>query len=618
MARLRLLLLSGLLCACSDRSRGPSDAPGATGEPPAIESVQPWEGAPGDTVQVTGREFDPAPGATLAAFGGAPADISALTSGSLSLLLPPGALTGPVRVTTPQGTATSALHFIVADPQAAAPRIVSVTPLGGPPGSTVLLRGSGFQPERLANHVRFGEGLAEVSSASDTLLTVTVPPAATSGPLSLVTPGGRTQAPVAFVLHEGDSDCQTPTLVAGTLPGSLNWSRAGCPYVLLEEVRIPPGARVMVEDGVVIKLLGSEARLVVEGELVIEGLPGAPVVFTSYRDDARAGDTNGDASATAAAAGDWDRVEFLPGATGDLAYVEFRHGGAGGMGAAVLNAEVRLDHAVIAHNAGYGLVAASAPVTTTVTACDFFGNARPLLIHPSLPVDPAHRFSPAGETPNAQDGIFLAQGATAAGETVWGATARPYVISAPGPAGDVFVGGASTLRILPGVTVKLDGPRTNLIVLGELAAEGTAANPVAFTSFRDDTRGGDTNGDGAATSPARGDWDSIDLGRYSRSVFTHAEIVYGGSLAAVSDGALVALAGSRAQLVSTRVQASAANGIMIFGGGGTVQGCVFVFNARSAIRLAEADAWYGWGGETLQGANQFSGNGSLVTIGTPP
>jgi len=36
----------------------------------------------------------------------------------------------------------------------------------------------------------------------------------------------------------------------------------------------------------------------------------------------------------------------------------------------------------------------------------------------------------------------------------------------------------------------------------------------AFTSFKDDSRGGDTNGDGAATSPSDEDW----IGIYDNSL----------------------------------------------------------------------------------------------------
>lgn len=594
----------------------PPDAPQEAGGPPVIEAVEPWDGAPGDSVRISGREFDPTPGATLVTFGGVPSEGVRVSAQTIDLEVPLSAVNGRVRVTTPYGTTTSALYYVVTAPGESAPAITSAAPLGGPAGGTVAIRGLRFDPDPLANHVRFGEGLADVLSASDTLLSVAVPVTATVGPLTVTTSAGRATAPVPFVLHEESGECQTPTLVAGTLPGSLNFTRAGCPYVMLEEVRIPPGARVMVEEGVVIKFFGGDTRLVVEGELVALGTAAAPVVFTSYRDDAYAGDTDGDGAATSPAAGDWARIDFLPGSAGELEHLEVRYGGSGGLGALNLNGGVRVARAVLAHNAGYGLVAAAAPETTSVTACDFFGNDRPLLIHPSLPVDPALRLSPPGETPNAQDGIFLAQAATLPGETVWDATGWPYIILAQ--LGDVFVGGSSTLRIRPGVTVKLEGRSSNLVVLGELVAEGTAAQPIAFTSLRDDARGGDANGDGYATSPAPGDWDSIDLGRYSQCVLSQVEILYGGSWGGREDGAVVALAGCRADVSDARIASSAANGIMIFGGSGRLYQCDFVDNERWGVRLAEADAWYAWGGETLETANQFVGNGGTIDIGAPP
>lgn len=57
-----------------------------------------------------------------------------------------------------------------------------------------------------------------------------------------------------------------------------------------------------------------------------------------------------------------------------------------------------------------------------------------------------------------------------------------------------------TLAIQPGVIVK-SGENVNLYVYGTLSLQGTAAQPVVFTSIKDDSRGGDTNGDGVPLQP---------------------------------------------------------------------------------------------------------------------
>ena len=109
---------------------------------------------------------------------------------------------------------------------------------------------------------------------------------------------------------------------------------------------------------------------------------------------------------------------------------------------------------------------------------------------------------------------------TAGGDITWENGGDLQIING------LTVGAGSTFNMGPGTIVKSEG--TDLSVRGTLLAPGTPDRPVAFTSLRDDSIGGDTNGDGGATQPAPANWNGITFGGGSHGQITWATISYGG------------------------------------------------------------------------------------------
>ena len=81
--------------------------------------------------------------------------------------------------------------------------------------------------------------------------------------------------------------------------------------------------------------------------------------------------------------------------------------------------------------------------------------------------------------------------------------------------------------IAAGAVFKADSSKL-LAFNGTVAAHGTVESPVVFTSVKDDTYGGDTNGDGDASEPAPGDWNRIEIGEGVHATLEHVVLHYGG------------------------------------------------------------------------------------------
>ena len=158
---------------------------------PAVRTVSPLSGPIGTKVRVDGQNLA---GATEVTFGGVPATI---VSDSATRVVVTASGSGPVTVTTPGGAATGSQGFTVS-----APTITGFSPDAGPVGSTVTITGTNLAGARL---VAFNGVPAEIISDKATRIDVDVPALATSGPITVTTPGGSATSTQSFlVASSGD------------------------------------------------------------------------------------------------------------------------------------------------------------------------------------------------------------------------------------------------------------------------------------------------------------------------------------------------------------------------------------------------------------------------------
>src|SRR2546421_10446335 len=65
--------------------------------------------------------------------------------------------------------------------------------------------------------------------------------------------------------------------------------------------------------------------------------------------------------------------------------------------------------------------------------------------------------------------------------------------------GNIHIPAGATLTVQPGAIVKFYYGDNSLTVDGTLSAQGTTAQPIIFTSYSDDSAGGDTNNNVASS-----------------------------------------------------------------------------------------------------------------------
>lgn len=146
--------------------------------PPVIESFTPPSGRARTMVTLRGSGLT---GVQSVTFNGTPAFFGLPSGGELSAEVPEGATTGPITVTTANGSFTTAEPFTVI--QRGPPVIESFSPKSGPPYTMVTIRGTDLMG---AKSVLLNGVPVEVGGMVGTLV-FSVPLQATSGPITVVT-----------------------------------------------------------------------------------------------------------------------------------------------------------------------------------------------------------------------------------------------------------------------------------------------------------------------------------------------------------------------------------------------------------------------------------------------
>jgi hypothetical protein len=161
-----------------------SRRPAADPAPPHIANLSATAGCVDDLVTVYGANFGARQGTSMLTFNGRPAGIVSWTDSLIRATVPYFTSSGPVRVTTPEGS-SNAVTFTVL------PRVTGISPNPAAPGDVVMVTGTSFGLSQGSGTISFaGKAPASVRAWSDMKIEAVLPSDVESGDVFVTTASG--------------------------------------------------------------------------------------------------------------------------------------------------------------------------------------------------------------------------------------------------------------------------------------------------------------------------------------------------------------------------------------------------------------------------------------------
>jgi hypothetical protein len=380
------------------------------------------------------------------------------------------------------------------------------------------------------------------------LLSIAISPV---GPVFAAEPGIASEASVS--LTESSAGLLGPSATITTCVNNASYITtsttftSGNTYLANNcSIVVNAGVTLTIQPDVTVMFTGTASALIVNGTLLAESAnPSQPITFTSQ--------------AATKSPGQWFGLHFASGSTGRLrnAFIGYAGSGVGGNVAQVrvVSADVQIRNSLVTDGKSAGIYMEGtglAPVLDTVqVSSNTSGNpALPAYAIYQATVNMSPTFRSLVLTGNDSNAVTIRWGNEGIAQDITlGGSGAPYRFACIHTGCPQYIPDGKTLTIVPGTELQYDYSAFRMIVQsgGTLLAEGTAAQPITFTS--------------GMTTPVAGNWQGIQVDANGSVRLAYCDIGYPGA----NSTPALDTAASDVQVRHTVFHDNASDGVRIHG-----------------------------------------------------